>query len=170
MSKPIVSAVGGAMPASGQSNHRLFLASSVQAASVFGALGVTVSASSADPEASPGEKLVTIEQAAAMEFEPWEPTPDGWRVPSNEEWMPFGVWSLPSVRIAWMMMFKTKGELETICQKLDGDAFDDILRGIGDARAAFGEFVDVLSGAEGRIMCAAASALVKGDQEGHANV
>ena len=40
-----------------------------------------------------------------------------------------------------------------------------MVSGIGRAREAFQDFVDVLTGAETRIMCAAASALAKDDPE-----
>jgi hypothetical protein len=34
--------------------------------------------------------VITFEEMAAAEFEPWQHLKDGWRVPSNEEWMAFG--------------------------------------------------------------------------------
>jgi hypothetical protein len=118
----------------------------------------------------PEEKIVTAEQMAAMDFKPWEHLEDGWRVPSNEQWIPFGDWALPNVRIAWIMMFKTKAELETIARELDDDTFEAMVNGIGRAGAAFEDFVRVLRGAETRIMCAAASAMAKDDPEGLADV
>jgi hypothetical protein len=79
--------------------EQIFRAIAVQAASVLGALGVAVPASSADPEASPKGKDC--------------------RRRGNG-----GVWVLPTVRIAWVMMFKTKGELEIISRELERDAFE----------------------------------------------
>jgi hypothetical protein len=84
--------------------------------------------------------------------------------------MPFGEWVLPTVRIAWFAMFKTKDELETVARELDDDTFKEMVSGIGRAREAFQDFVNVLSGAENRIMCAAASALAKDNPEELADV
>jgi hypothetical protein len=114
--------------------------------------------------AATGAPPATAQQMAAMDFKPWEHLEDGWKVPSNEEWMPFGEWVLPTVRIAWVAMFKTKDELETVARELDADTFKEMVSGIGRAREAFQDFVNVLSGAEARIMCAAASALAKEDR------
>ena len=59
---------------------RTFPAASPAGAAICNALGVGVPARSADPEVSPSEKLVTIDQAAAMQFEPWNLFPtDGGR-------------------------------------------------------------------------------------------
>jgi len=150
---------------------RIFASSAAQA-SVLAAIPVAATiaaqaAPTAATEAALEEKLVTLEQMAAAEFDPWEHGEDGWRVPSNEEWMgPFGKWVLPNVRIAHAIMFKTKEELENLTRNLDDDTFKVMVDGIGDARKTFQDFVDVLTGAETRIMCAAASALAKGDLEG----
>jgi hypothetical protein len=108
---------------------------------------------------------VTAEQMAAMTFEPWEPIADGWVPPTNPEWMPFGEWALPTIRIAWVAMFKTKAELEKLSRDLSDETFEQMINGIGRAREAFEQFVEVLTSAETRIMCAAASALAKDDPE-----
>ena len=171
MSKPTVSAAGGAMPAEGHKTRRAALALFAGAPALATLPVAAIAAASGGLDLQPPEeKIVTAAQMAAMDFEPWEHLEDGWRVPSNEEWMPFGVWVLPTVRIAWFAMFKTKAELETISRELDDDAFKAMVNGIGAARAAFEDFVKVLAGAETRIMCAAASALAKDDPEEFANV
>ena len=66
-------------------------------------------------------------------------------------------------------MFKTKDELETVARELDDDTFMEMVSGIGRAREAFQDFVNVLTGAETRIMCAAASAVAKNEAEGGAD-
>jgi len=105
------------------------------------------------------EDVITLEEMAAAEFEPWKHRKDGWRVPSNEEWMLFCDRVLPTLRIAWVTMFKTKAELETISRELDDDdTFEAMGKAIGEARAAFEGFATVLAGAGARIMCASASA------------
>jgi hypothetical protein len=102
--------------------------------------------------------VLTFEEMAAATFEPWQRHKDGWRVPSNEEWMMFGEGVLPTVRIAWGTLLKTKAELETITRKLDDDTLIATCNAIVEARAAFEGFASVLAGAASRMMCAAASA------------
>jgi hypothetical protein len=166
MSKPTVSAAGGAMPAEGHKTRRAVLALFAGAPALATLPVAAIAAASVGAAAVPPEKMiVTAAQMAAMDFEPWEHLEDGWRVPANEEWMPFGEWVLPTVRIAWFAMFKTKDELETVARELDDDTFKEMVNGIGAARAAFEDFVKVLAGAETRIMCAAASAMAKDDPE-----
>jgi hypothetical protein len=111
-----------------------------------------------DAEIEGDNDSITFEEMAAAEFEPWEHHKGGWRVPTNEEWVSFGERVLPTVRIAWVTMYKTKAELENISRELDDDAFIEMGNAIGEARAAFEGFAKVLAGARARIMCASASA------------
>jgi hypothetical protein len=96
MSKPTVSAAGGAMPAEGHKTRRAALrifARSAAQASVLAAIPVaaTVAAQAAPTAAieaaAPEEKIATAEQAAAVEFKPWQHAEDEWVPPSNEEWI-----------------------------------------------------------------------------------
>jgi hypothetical protein len=125
MSKPTVSAAGGAMPAEGHKTRRaaLRLFAGAPALALPATAALAAAAVVAAAEAPPEEKIATAEQLAAMGFEPWEHLENGWRVPTNEEWMPFGEWTLPTVRVAWFAMFKTKDELETLARKLDDETF-----------------------------------------------
>jgi hypothetical protein len=70
-----------------------------------------------------------------------------------------------SRRLVCNVQNETKDELETVGRELDDDTFKEMVSGIGRAREAFQDFVNVLTGAETRIMCAAASALAKDDRE-----
>jgi hypothetical protein len=103
--------------------------------------------------------VITFEEMAAALFEPWEHKKDGWRVPTNEEWMELGERVLPTVRLAWVSMFQTKAELQTISRELDDDTFVAMGKAIAEARSAFEGFAVVLAGAAARIMCAEASTL-----------
>jgi hypothetical protein len=104
------------------------------------------------------EDVLTFEEIAAAKFELWKHHKDGWRVPTNEEWMLFGECVLPSVRLAWATMLKTKTELETISRELDNEAFIAMGAAIGEARSAFEGFAQVLASAGARMLCAEASA------------
>jgi hypothetical protein len=80
------------------------------------------------------------------------------------------IYLLPSVRIAWLTLYKTKPELENISRELgelggDDDYFKQLVNGIIHAREFFENFVTVLDTAELRLMCSAASALKKDDPE-----
>jgi hypothetical protein len=107
------------------------------------------------------KKIVTIEQMAARNFEPWKHEADEWEPPSNDEWEKDGPFLLPFARMAWMALFKTKAELEAIAEGLAGEPFEELVAGIVDARKYFENFVTILDAAEVRIMCAAASQEVR---------
>ncbi len=107
--------------------------------------------------AATDESIVTDAQWAALNFEPWTHTEDGWKPPSDQEWAR-AVALLPDVRIAWFCMFKTKVELQTIVTKLGDEAGAEMIERIIKARKFFETFVDVLGGAEARLFVAAAAA------------
>jgi hypothetical protein len=98
------------------------------------------------------EDVLTLEEIASAEFEPWQHHKDVWRVPSNEEWTSFGERVLPTVRIAWVTMFRTKAELETILRELDDDAIEAMGAAIVEARSAFEGFAAVLTSAASRVI------------------
>jgi len=78
--------------------------------------------SDATRKAKAGHKKnrVTVDQIVAAEFEPWvHGGPDEWTPPSNTQWAEQAPYLLPYVRMAWMSMYKPKGELETIVRELD---------------------------------------------------
>jgi hypothetical protein len=100
-------------------------------------------------------KHATVVDMAAMNFEPWEHGPNGWKPPSNSEWAKDGAYLLPFVRMAWFAMYKTKAELQTIAETLEDGPFDHMMDGIAHSREFFEKFLTVLNGAEARILCAA---------------
>ena len=123
--------------------------------------------SDATRKAKAGHKKnrVTVDQIVAAEFEPWvHGGPDEWTPPSNTQWAEQAPYLLPYVRMAWMSMYKSKGELETIARELDEEPFRTMVDGIVNARKFFENFVTILSSAELRIM-SAASALAADDPE-----
>ena len=80
MSKPTVSAVGGAMPAEGHKSRRAALAL-FAGAPVLATLPVAAIAATSGAAVPPAEEIVTAAQMAAMNFEPWEHLEDGWKSP-----------------------------------------------------------------------------------------
>jgi hypothetical protein len=140
-----------------QPSSRLFPAPSTQAASIFGALGVATAA--VDPDA------VTVDQLVTAPIEPWVHAPDEWTPPSDKEWTDDAPYLLPYARMAWAVMYKTRSELEDVSRNLDDEPFKKMVDGIVNAQKFFQNFVTILSSAELRIMCSAASALAKDDPE-----
>jgi hypothetical protein len=61
---------------------------------------------------------MTDEQCAAFDFEPWAHRPDDWQPPTNEQWHKMALTYLPTVRITWLMLFKTKAELMEMIEQI----------------------------------------------------
>ena len=99
---------------------------------------------------------VTEEQMATMDFEPWKHAVDEWTPPSNDEWGPTTRLLVP-LRTAWLLMYKTKAELETVAETLEEEAFDEMFGGITEARQYFETIAGILTGAETRMLCSMAS-------------
>jgi hypothetical protein len=132
-----------------------------------------VAAMLAGPRAAPGAAaptspdapaIVTAEQLADMDFVAWEHEPDEWTPPSNEEWLRLSEQQIISFRFAWLIMHKTKPELETVARNLEDETFIELVNAIGSARECFTDLASILESAECRMMSAAASALRKDDQ------
>jgi hypothetical protein len=99
---------------------------------------------------------VTAAQLAAMNFVAWKHKPDEWEPPDNEEWGADAIRVLPYVRLAWHLLFKSKAEVENGVQEL-GDDLEELVKSIAHTREYFENFVNILDGAEVRLMCSAAS-------------
>jgi hypothetical protein len=119
----------------------------------------------AKADVAPKKERVTVDQIVAASFVPWEHAEDEWTPPSDTEWTANAPYLLPYVRMAWTAMYKTKAELEDISRNLDDAPFRAMVDGIVNAQKFFKDFVTILSAAELRIMCSAASALAKDDPE-----
>jgi hypothetical protein len=117
-----------------------------------------MNASHADPAAD--EQLATDEQWAAVNFEPWQHEPNEWEPPSNAEWSSFAAQLLPYVRMAWISLFKTKAELETMAKTLDEEPFEEMVEGISNSKKFFEEYVTILQTAEARIFSAATAVIM----------
>ena len=84
----------------------------------------------------------------------------------NEEWLADGADVLPFVRCAWLVMFKTKDELETVVKGLINDkSFEGTWDGIERAQGFFEGFMTVLKAAEMRLMSAATAVALAGGAE-----
>jgi hypothetical protein len=151
------------------------LAGGAVAASALPASVATAVALPTDPSAvSSASKIVTLEQMAAMNFEPWSHVEDEWTPPSDEEWAAYARSLLPQVRMAWLLMYKTKAQLEAAAIKIDEadleEAFEEMVDGFINAQKFFKDFITVLHAAECRVMWAAAAVEYRegGPDEGEA--
>jgi hypothetical protein len=107
------------------------------------------------------EQPATDEQLAAMDFEPWAHKPDEWKPPLAEEWRDHINFVFPYIRLAWETMYKTKAELMTVAEGLDGEPLDELITGIGDSKKFFERFTDVLDAALVRLICAGTAVELK---------
>ena len=103
----------------------------------------------------PAEEIAVLGAIASVGFKPWQHVPDEWQPPSNAEWSEYAADLLPPARLAWVTMYKTKDELETIARELSGEPFEVLMKGIINAHKFFGDFARLLKAAEMRIMSAA---------------
>lgn len=107
--------------------------------------------------ASSSEDPVTIEEMAAIAFEPWRHDADDWKPPSNDQWTALANPHLISVRLAWLTVHKTKDELIAMAAELGDDGIGELVAQIERSADWFKGLHELLSGAECRIMCAYAA-------------
>lgn len=105
------------------------------------------------------KRVITREKLAALKFEPWPLGADEWRPPSGDEWTEEARRILPCVRVAWLMVHKTKAELETIVKGSRVETLDETLEMFERAQEFFAGFTMVLQAAEIRFMSAVESAI-----------
>lgn len=96
----------------------------------------------------------TEEQMAAMDFEPWQHTPDEWKPPTNEEWARLANPYLVTVRIAWLTMHKTKEELMEATATMGEEAGHALMNNFISTINFFKGMLATLEAAEARILCA----------------
>jgi hypothetical protein len=71
---------------------------------------------------------MTDDQLAAHPFEAWVHTPDEWKPPTNVKWANLANPHLISIRMAWLIMHKTKPELIEMVKGMDPDLFMTMFR------------------------------------------
>jgi hypothetical protein len=103
-------------------------------------------------------KVATVEQMAALDFEPW-PRPD-WIPPTNEEWAELANPYLVTIRIAWQTVQRTKPDLVKMMAALDEDVGRGLMESFVDTLSFFEGVVGLLKCAEARILAAGAAGIV----------
>jgi hypothetical protein len=106
-------------------------------------------------ESKTKERAATAAEMAAMDFEPWSPEDlEAFKPPSNVEFDEMAHAHLPTLRIAWLTLAKTKPELVEMLRKIDNEIGGELMDGFISATAFFQQALTVLEKAEARILCA----------------
>ena len=95
---------------------------------------------------------------AAVDFEPWVHTPDEWTPPSNVEWAALANPHLVTIRIAWLIMHKSKTELIEMIEGLERDVAVEMLDRLLDTSRWIKGLHCIADGALARMMCAGLAA------------
>ena len=106
-------------------------------------------------EADAAEKLMTAEDFAAFEFEPWpadllalcEP-------PNNDEWTEMSLNHLIFIRLSWAMLHQTKGEMIDRWRDVDDETGSVLIDGLAGAIKFHKQAVKILEAAQSRILVA----------------
>ena len=111
------------------------------------------------PAAATGLPDPKIRDAASLDFEPWEHTPDEWVPPTNAEWAKLANPHLVTVRMAWVMLHKTKPEMMTIVDTMDEETGRQMMDGFVGTINFFTGMLAIMESAEARIHCAGAAVI-----------
>lgn len=118
------------------------------------AAATTTVAAMAAPKTGTDDHVLTAEELAAFNIEPWQHGPDDRPPPSGDEWVKMIETHLLVLHMAWGMMFKTKAELMADLERLDNGTGTTLMQGF-DAATTFLEcMLALLHGAEARILVA----------------
>jgi hypothetical protein len=113
---------------------------------------------------SPSPAPDEIEAIAGLDFPPWSQSAGDWTPPSNADWSSLADPHLISVRVAWLMMHKSKDELVALANQLGDDGVRELVTEIGRTTDWFESLHGLLLAAECRIMCAYAAVAVAAEE------
>lgn len=100
----------------------------------------------------------TLEQIAALEFEPVRGEGDGHKLPSPNEWLD----DLVTLRIAYHMVFRTKEQLVDLADGVGGEKAEGVASDITNLGERLRGYADLMSSAEVRFMSALAVVELRG--------
>jgi hypothetical protein len=103
--------------------------------------------------------IVTEKQAAALDFNAWKHDADQWTPPTDEEWAQIGENKLPSLRIAWHILYKSKSELIEIINGMDDATYFAMSNGVRDVEKFFKGCHTIAMTAEARSLAASCVSL-----------
>ena len=96
----------------------------------------------------------SVKSAAALDFEPWKCRLGEWTPPSNEEWARSANPYLVTIRVACVVVHKTKPEVMKFVEKMDNNAGSAVMNGFVDTISFFKGVLALLEAAEARILVA----------------
>lgn len=99
----------------------------------------------------------SLEEAAAMDFEPWLHTAGEQWPPSASEWEKLANWHPVTFRVAWTLLHKTKPQVMDFLDKLDEEAGDELTNSFFAAIDFAKMMLTMLETAEARILIAGAA-------------
>lgn len=97
-------------------------------------------------------KPATLKELAAVQFEPIEGDPNEHTGPSPDEW----VGDLTTFRIAYRLLFQTKGQLVDMVDSIGAEKLDEIATAIANMSDRLEAYREVLQSAEVRLISALA--------------
>lgn len=125
-----------------------------------------------DPAKLADDHPCTLEEAAVLNFEPWQHADDEWKPPSRVEWAELTNTHLIALHFAWAMMFKTKEELgETVVKLYDdeGDLASELFEMLDRTATFFEALSNLANGASARLLIAASAAVSANDNDTKGN-
>jgi hypothetical protein len=81
----------------------------------------------------------TIAETAEIDFQAWPHKRDKWTPPTAEELRRL----VPNLRIAWLLMFKSRAELEEMLVGVDTAVALDLFDRLAELSDAFAAFADI---------------------------
>jgi hypothetical protein len=98
-------------------------------------------------------RAITVEELAAMDFEPWQGEINTKCLPDNEQFTEAGLRYLITCRMALVMMYRTKAELSEMFEQ-DGDDMCGFVESMEMAKNFFSHFSKLLDAASTRLFAA----------------
>lgn len=98
---------------------------------------------------------------AKLEFEPWTNACD---IPENTEWLRRAEQDVVILRLAWVLMTKTKPELTAMFRDMDNEAATTLTDALLHVRDGYKGLSDMASAAMSRCLCAALCAAQEGER------
>jgi len=105
----------------------------------------------------------SIEDVAAMDFEPWTHQPGEFTPPRDaSEWAALADPHAANLRMAWLSLYKTKPELVEFVSVAGGGAGQFVVQRIETTTGFLRQLLKIMEVAEARYLCACASYAVTG--------
>jgi len=102
-----------------------------------------------------------IAKMAALKFTPWKTGPGDWTPPTNEEWAEKVAVHFPAIRVAWLLLHKTKVELIEFVETLGEKQALETVTFLSDGEKYFKALAAISGTATARIIAAQAAVIMR---------